>query len=824
MRILKLRYLPILALLIIGFLAGLRDGGYRLPRYYTPDGMIVPVNPSPGMAGLMGHIEMIGGVEPVSAPAIFDSGEPLVVTMNDSTGLMRKIPNDAYIVLYTFKYSLLLAVLYLLLTFWFVEYGRDFHLASLSFVLAGIHYFTYTVLAYHDFQLIWLIFIFALIPAILNMSLRTTGKEITGSIMLLELLMILFLSFLAYVGHDRSEAYSKLIGLVKWLVGGSVVLLLFIQIDNALKSSLDTIEKLKRWSLVGGSFLGMLLPGVLLLSGFPLSPSSDRLIYSFILSLFFPASLLYGTYRIHIVPFQFLATRSLVGTILTIIAVAVYGMVLITHNLIIPIPEKQNRWMVSITFLLILVFFLDPVRKWVSRLIDKRIFRLEPELTLSLDRLATLSASPVSFSAAARQFSEELQNTLHVENVTLLFSEESFPEATLKHAHVIRIPRSSTYWRHIPPDRITVTSYLTFGSGSRGDLYRFLMRNRIYLAVGVTGAPGRINMVRDFLERFRSRLEHGTAGNTGQEIRSALLIGHRKDKSKFTLTETRYLQEAARMGALIIDNYVLLLQDLEKRRNERQLFLAGRLQQKMTDNFKKGTAGIRVSLLVNPVASVTGDYVDVLELDGNRTAVFLGDVSGHGLGTGYLVSAIRSIVRSRMENGSSLEETVMTVHSFLAERYNGKEFFTLFASIVEATSGILTYINAGHPGPFLQVPPTGETRRIPATMSLLGVLDTKVELKTINLRPGQRLYIYSDGIIETFDEKERAFGFKGLEKIIQESNSVDLEKIPPILSTALHHHRGNAPITDDISFIVLEYQPDEQGSIQTFYGLPGPGA
>src|SRR5690606_17981294 len=116
-----------------------------------------------------------------------------------------------------------------------------------------------------------------------------------------------------------------------------------------------------------------------------------------------------------------------------------------------------------------------------------------------------------------------------------------------------------------------------------------------------------------------------------QGPRAALLIGKREHH--FTLREIRYLQEASRLAGLLIHNYNLVMREVESRRNKHELQLAGRTQKHLSPETERKIRGVNFALLDLPAVAVTGDYMDRVELDGNRVAFLMGDVSGHGLGT-----------------------------------------------------------------------------------------------------------------------------------------------------------------------------------------------
>ncbi len=790
--------------LLVLYAVYLEPGGFRLPRYFSEDGTILPIGGDFGPDVHTERIHSLDGADPSGSPVLFEDSLPVIVVTDAGVGLMRKIPNDVLQVVFDFKLIILLSFISLWAGFWFLAAGNDVHLAAFCFVFCALLFTAVTSNAYHNLGFARQIALFTMVPTVLNMGLRTTGKEVSGYLLLGELVALTFFSLVAYVGQTNPETMRNLYEItfaLHFFVLGVVILL---QANNALGKTDDPIVRRKNWVLLTGTVFGFLLPGFLF-KYYRLWTDESPITVVMLLQALLPATMIYSTYRIQLLPFQFVLTRSILAGLLTMTFILVYGAVLLIHSLLLPEQEEQNHWIVHVIFLLILVFFLDPARKRIANLLERRIFRLSPELTTSLEYLAKSISSPLKIHAGARTFLNELERTLDVTRVQFLFASDLFPELDLRFGQILRRSARSPFWNYLRPDRIVVTSYLTYGAGVRNDLYRYLMRHNVYMTIGVSNpASGTFlrdnSLMPDFRKLTRARGEP-------VNIRAAILFGPRRDKRKYRLSEIRYMQEAARLVGMLIFNYSLLAQEIEKRRRIRELYLAGQVQRSITGSVENPVRGVQISSFNAPVISVTGDYLDLIPLGPQRLAFFLGDVSGHGLGTGYLVSAMRSIVRSHLESGAGLRETVETLNHFLMERYGGNEFITLFALILNTDSGDMEYINAAHPGPFLKTPGQNELMRLQDSQRLLGILPRPYTSSHIKLQGSQRLILYSDGVPETFNEHEEAFGDPRLIDFIRAQGDRTPAEIVQLLQEELSAFRGAVPRSDDTTFVVIEFQP-----------------
>ncbi|MEQ8352797.1 MAG: PP2C family protein-serine/threonine phosphatase [Leptospiraceae bacterium] len=787
---------------------------YRLPFLYLPDGTVVYSSETNLLPS--DRIMLVDGKPALKRSTTSDFPQIHRVISQGGEEIFQTVRFDLLDFLEIYKLLILYALLSFLCGIWFLSYGNDFHLsgfcfATVFYIVSGMY-----LLAYQDGMILWQVAGFLLIPALLNLGLRTTGKEVPQQLALGELLFVLFFSLLAYSGSDREESVHNLTYLAGYLYLAVTLIVLAIQLEAAFRTDAEGIDRIKQWILVLGTLVGLILPSAMTTM---LLWRMDPFLVPVLLFFIFPATLLYGTYRIHLLPFQLILTRSLLAGILTVVFIGIYGLALLTISLVLPESLSDARWILHIVIIFSITFFMDPARRFTSRILDKKLLRPSGELAESLKRLASLMSYPLKIQSTAAAFLGEIERTLNIEKAYLLFSTSTFPDLRIRTEGILRLPDGSPLWRHVAPERIVVTSYLTYGTGVRGELYKFLYRNRIHLAVGIEGTemPSLRLRFQEHLKEIKSQKEKQNSyfklnSNSLTErlklpTRAALLIGKPRNRDGLLLSEIRYLQEASRLAGMMVENFALLFQEVEKRQKMREVYLAGQFQRQVSSSFENLPPGIRMSYFNLPVISVTGDYLDHIELDESKSAVFLGDVSGHGLGTGYLVNAMRSIVRSHLAGGSNLVETVNTLNSFLLDRYEGNEFFTLFALVLDRDKGEMEYLNAAHPGPLIRSPQEDQIIKLEDTQRLLGVLPSPYRTSTYDLRPGQRLFLCSDGVLETFAPNEEAFGESRFARFLLDEGDKPLEEINLKLREELNRFRGSRSPDDDTTFLALEFAP-----------------
>ncbi|MEQ9364221.1 MAG: PP2C family protein-serine/threonine phosphatase [Leptospirales bacterium] len=818
-----LAFLALGALYVVGF----ESEGYRLPRYYSPAGSIMPL----GYESTARRFLNIDGQDPAIQGPIFAKPDSVFVTTDRGAGIMRLTPNSIWKIVFDFKFFILFSFVYLVCAVWFLQSANDIHLAAVCGLLSMFNFSLVMVMAFHSFGLVYQISGLMLTPALINMGLRTTGKEVVGYLLAAELIAVLFLALIAVVSNESAESVNNL---ARVTLGTFLLALLFVvglQLENALIATDDRVERLKRWMLVAGTIFGFLLPFVLVVLELRGAAPPIPIEYVMGLGLLFPLSLIYGTYRLQIVPFQFVLTHSIVAGLLTILLVGVYGAVLLAHSTLLPEQNESYQWIVSLIFVLILVFFLDPARRVIVRFVDRRIFRLDTKLTESLKHLAEMISTHGRLQPAANAFLNEVQNTLRLEKVSFLLSAPSFAEFNLRQQKLHRLSEKSIVWRYLTPERLIVTAYLTYAAGRREEVFNYLYKNKFVLAIGILGKGGR-RLGRMLSGSEDDRAFRKAGGSTGEEaqaeedsIRAALLVGYRRNGTKLELREIRYLQEAAKLAGMLIYNYALLLQEVRKRRRIRDVVMAGQVQRTISGPDIERYPVIRMAYLDEPAISVSGDYLDLIPVSRSSFAFFLGDVSGHGLGTGYIASSLRAMTRAHLESGAGLLDTIQMMNTFLVDRYRGNEYITLFAFTLNTDTGEMDYVNAGHPGPFLYRR-GDEAIRLQSNLHMVGILPTPFNSIRIQLSEGDRLFLFSDGVTETFNAHDEAFGTKRLQDFLDASRTTPVEYIPAQLKDNLAEYRGKRSLTDDSSFVVMEFHRRGgplRGLLQ-FLGLGGENA
>jgi sigma-B regulation protein RsbU (phosphoserine phosphatase) len=160
------------------------------------------------------------------------------------------------------------------------------------------------------------------------------------------------------------------------------------------------------------------------------------------------------------------------------------------------------------------------------------------------------------------------------------------------------------------------------------------------------------------------------------------------------------------------------------------------------------------SVHFEPILEAGGDFYDVLHVGGTSFDYIVADVSGHDLGTSYITSALKALFSQNCNVVTSPAESLTMINSVLCRILTGGTHITAAFARLNREQRTLHYVNAGHP-PAILVHASGELQILRASGDILGVFDQVLfEPLVIPVVPGDRLFIYTDGLIEGFGTRQ----------------------------------------------------------------------
>ncbi len=205
-----------------------------------------------------------------------------------------------------------------------------------------------------------------------------------------------------------------------------------------------------------------------------------------------------------------------------------------------------------------------------------------------------------------------------------------------------------------------------------------------------------------------------------------------------------------------------------------------------------------------------GDYFDYIKmpwLGSNVYALVVGDVSGHGVSSALLMAGVRAYLRGRSLQPGSLAEIITDVNRLVsADTLKTVQFMTLFLLVIDAQTGRLTWVRAGHHPALFYSPNAGCCGELGGEGLPLGVKkDWQYKEYVATAKSGEIFILSTDGVWETQNDKGEMFGQKRFKKVISKNASRRAEGIRESIIEAVSNFKGKAQQDDDITLVVLKY-------------------
>lgn len=239
-------------------------------------------------------------------------------------------------------------------------------------------------------------------------------------------------------------------------------------------------------------------------------------------------------------------------------------------------------------------------------------------------------------------------------------------------------------------------------------------------------------------------------------------------------------------------------------RLRRDLRAAARVQQAFLPAALPDTAPVRVAWAFRPCEELGGDLLNLFPVGDGHLGLYLLDVSGHGVPASLLAVAVGHALNPHGDPAGLLRpaEVVRRVNERLCGDRT-EQFVTLFYGVLDLGSRTLTYANAGHPGPVLLTPGAGPVVLAEGGLMAGVAADAEYRAAEVGFRPGDRLWVYSDGLPEAMSPAGEAFGSDRLAAAFRAAGPGLGDAVRAVLGAAEEWAGPGGP-QDDISVVALE--------------------
>jgi len=372
---------------------------------------------------------------------------------------------------------------------------------------------------------------------------------------------------------------------------------------------------------------------------------------------------------------------------------------------------------------LLLTVLLKRIGDATLRWTDRRFFREAVDAERVLGQLAEEVRSVVDRDALVDVVERRLRDSLHVERLAVLL-----------------------------PD----------GAAFGGAPIRLASDSPLVLRLAATREPQRVRPGQDAaLDAFGAEV---LVPLSAQDHLSGLIVlGPRRAQAPYSPADLRLLASVGDRAGVALDNARLTAavaaEAAQRGRLAREVEIAREVQQRLFPQAVPRVDGLELAGRCRTALGVGGDYYDFLGLPDGSLLLAIGDVSGKGIGAALVMASLQASLRGQsFQAAGGLTRLVETVNGLVHDATPENRYATLFVGRYEPGTRRLTYVNAGHNAPLL-LRAGGGVERLTPTGTVVGLIEHARYAEAVaELRPGDVLCGYSDGVSEAMTVDDEEFG------------------------------------------------------------------
>ncbi len=244
-----------------------------------------------------------------------------------------------------------------------------------------------------------------------------------------------------------------------------------------------------------------------------------------------------------------------------------------------------------------------------------------------------------------------------------------------------------------------------------------------------------------------------------------------------------------------------------REKRNREMELAREVQERLFPQAFPRLPGLDYAAKCRPALVVGGDYFDFIPVSDTVLVIAIGDVSGKGISAALLMATLRAFLRGQaMDHHTDLTAVIANLNRLVYESSGYDRYATFFLAVLDSSSRILNYVNAGHNSPILlqASDPNPNVLRLDEGATVVGLMpDGSWVQGQVRLESGDLLIAFTDGISEAMNESDEEWGVDRLIAAIRTTCSAPPQLILDRIMASADAFVAGAPQHDDMTLIVM---------------------
>ena len=616
----------------------------------------------------------------------------------------------------------------------------------------------------------------------------------------------------------------------------AIGVLLFIgSCIQLLISSSSQIVKIRAKVILLGSAISASVPLTNLvisaIFGIYILPST---VYQLPFLIVFPLFVGYSIVKHDLFDFDTFIKRTY-GYILTTGAIGgIYALFVFVSNLAFGRFEVTKSPMFPLIFILAVVFLFNPVRNRVQRFIDRVFYRLEYDYRETVQRISETMRTLLGLDEIGKSIMDTALGVMFIDSGRVMILDrakqgyECLTMAGKKEEREGRIEEEST----VPVEKIQKEEEASEVEIVEREEGVPKEGSEEELRLSKLKLPADDPLIQKIAERKKEvtiydiqedpffEAERESYQKAFDQIEATLIVpliyedrltglislGQKKSGKFYRREDIDLLNTLANQGAVAIENAMLLEEVIEKERMEEELAIAHDLQTSMLPAACPEIEGFKIAALSTSAREVGGDFYDFIEMEKGKVGLVIGDVTGKSVSGALVMSSSRSVFRMLSEEELTVGEIMIRANRRIKLDIKSGMFVALLYAVLNAEDRILSLCSAGQTQPIHLSAKTGEATLVETEGDKfpLGILeDADYKETRLQLKHGDKVVLYTDGIVEAMNEKEEMFGFERLLEVVRGSQSMTADSLLKEIIDRINVFAGDATQHDDLTVIVV---------------------
>jgi len=354
-------------------------------------------------------------------------------------------------------------------------------------------------------------------------------------------------------------------------------------------------------------------------------------------------------------------------------------------------------------------------------------------------------------------------------------------------------------------ETINDSALAAYRDGAGHSAQTFLVLTLLLILLAVVGALAVAYRIVKPVEHMTRRINALTGSDSAFEMERIYRTGD----------EIEILAESFALISKKTRDYIRQITEItaEKERIGTELALATRIQADMLPNIYPAFPERKefdIYATMDPAREVGGDFYDFFLVDDDHLCMLIADVSGKGVPAALFMMASRIILASNAKLGKSPAEILVAANDTICQNNREEMFVTVWLGILEISTGKLTAANAGHEYPVL-MQPNGQFELVKDKHGFVigGMEGMKYREYALQLRPGAKLFLYTDGVPEATSAAQELFGTERMLAALNGAPGATPEEMLNNVRRAVDGFVKDAEQFDDLTMLGLEYKGGE---------------